>query len=144
MKLFAGSTNNLGIIFTPTSPGPHSATITLTSNSTTSPDIINLTGVGAASAVRSDNTTSSISLGAPIPNPAKSEMRISYTIPKRSDIILSLVDVSGKEIQTIVNENSDGGSFEKTLDVRLLPSGSYILKLSACGESVTKVIEVVK
>ncbi len=36
------------------------------------------------------------------------------------------------------------GSYEKLWNVRSLPNGSYILKLTACGESVTKVVGVVK
>ena len=78
------------------------------------------------------------------PNPAKSEMRISYSIPKHSDVVLSIFDMSGKKIIATASEAHDAGAYEKLWNVRSLPNGSYILKLTACGESVTKVVEVVK
>lgn len=78
------------------------------------------------------------------PNPAQSAMRISYSIPKHSNVVLNLFDITGKELSTIASEEHDGGSYETIWDSRTLPSGSYILKLTACGESVTKVVEVVK
>ncbi len=78
------------------------------------------------------------------PNPAKSEMHITYSIPKRSDVVLSVFDITGKEITTIASEAHDVGSYENLWNVKSLPNGSYILKLTACGESVTKVVEVVK
>ena len=96
------------------------------------------------SGVVQTKSISSISINECYPNPAKSEMHISYSIPKRSDIVLSVFDITGKEIAKITNESHDTGSFEKLWNVQTLANGSYILKLTACGESVTKVVEVVK
>ena len=78
------------------------------------------------------------------PNPANSELRISYSITKRSDVVLGIFDITGKQITSTAPEAHDGGSYETRWDVRALPNGSYILKLTACGESVTKVVEIVR
>jgi hypothetical protein len=94
--------------------------------------------------VANSKNISTISIGECYPNPASSEMRISYSIPKRSNVVLSVFDMTGKEIATIASEEHDAGSYETLWDPRAIPNGSYILKLTACGESVTKVVEVVK
>jgi hypothetical protein len=86
----------------------------------------------------------SISITNCFPNPATTEMRINYTIPKRSEVSLSVFDIKGKEIKTIASETDDAGLHEKIWNVRSLSSGSYILKLTACGESVSKLVEVVR
>ena len=78
------------------------------------------------------------------PNPATSELRINYSIPKHSDVVLSIFDMTGKMITATASETHDAGSYETLWDVRSLPNGSYILKLTACGESVTKVVKIVK
>jgi hypothetical protein len=94
--------------------------------------------------VASAKSISSISINECYPNPATSEMRISYSVPKRSNVVLSAFDITGKEIAQIASEAHDAGSYETVWDSRALASGSYILKLTACGMSVTKVVEVVK
>ena len=96
------------------------------------------------SGVAQTKSIPSITINECYPNPAKSEMRISYSIPKRSDVVLNVFDITGKEITTIASEAHDAGSYEKLWNVGALPNGSYILKLTACGESMTKVVEVVK
>lgn len=93
-------------------------------------------GVSAA-----DKTELTVSI---YPNPATSEMHISYSIPKSGDVSLSIFDITGKEIARIASEAHDGGSYETLWDARAVPTGSYILKLSACGESMTKVVEIMK
>jgi hypothetical protein len=78
------------------------------------------------------------------PNPAKSEMRIGYTIAKRSDVTLSLFDITGREIATIAKETHDAGAYETQWSARSLPSGSYILTLTTDEESVSRMVKIVK
>ncbi|MFI5264334.1 MAG: T9SS type A sorting domain-containing protein [Candidatus Kapaibacterium sp.] len=94
--------------------------------------------------VAKSKSISSISLGDCYPTPASSEMHITYSIPKRSTIALTVFDITGKEIAAIASEDRDAGSYETLWDAKAFPSGSYILKLTACGESVTKVVEVIR
>ncbi|MEP7234715.1 MAG: T9SS type A sorting domain-containing protein [Ignavibacteriota bacterium] len=102
------------------------------------PKPVNTTSVAKAKSI------STVSINECYPNPASSKMRISYSIPKRSHVSLSVFDITGKEIDRITGEDQDAGTYEKIWDGHQLPSGSYIVKLSASGETAAKVIEIHK
>ena len=78
------------------------------------------------------------------PNPATTSTRISYSIPKRSDVLVQAFDVMGREVARIASGTKDVGSYDAVWDTKLLPAGSYIIRLSAGGESAAKVVEVVR
>lgn len=78
------------------------------------------------------------------PNPITTETHITYSLPKRSDVQLRAFDMTGKLAATIASETDDSGSHEVLWDTRSLPTGSYVIELSACGETVSKIIEIVK
>jgi hypothetical protein len=78
------------------------------------------------------------------PNPASASTRISYSLPTRSDVLLQAFDLMGREMQRITNGAQDAGVHDVVWDTQALPSGSYIIRLSANGESTVRVVEVVK
>jgi hypothetical protein len=78
------------------------------------------------------------------PNPAASEVRVAYSIGSRSDVLLRLFDILGNEVARLANDAHNAGSYEVRWNVKSIPAGSYILQLSACGERISKVVEVMK
>jgi hypothetical protein len=52
--------------------------------------------------------------------------------------------MTGKRIDQIVNGVYDASSFEAVWNTKALPSGTYILELSAGGEKVSRKVEIVK
>jgi N-acetylneuraminic acid mutarotase len=78
------------------------------------------------------------------PNPATSEIHAHYSIPNHSSVIMTLYDITGKEVKPFTSETQNAGTYEKLWDVRTLTNGSYFMKISACGESVTRVVQVMK
>lgn len=69
------------------------------------------------------------SLGQNRPNPFNPSTMISYRIQGRSFVDLSIFDITGKEVMTLVNEIQDAGTYEIRMDGSGLPSGSYICRL---------------
>ncbi|MCE9537894.1 MAG: T9SS type A sorting domain-containing protein, partial [Bacteroidetes bacterium] len=63
------------------------------------------------------------------PNPIKNTATISYTIYSNEHILLSLYDVTGREIKTIVNENKAPGAYKININTEQLAKGIYIVKL---------------
>ena len=57
---------------------------------------------------------------------------------------LSVFDVLGRNVATLVNERQSAGSYKVTFDAANLPSGVYIYKLTAGQFIQTKKMVLVK
>ncbi len=65
------------------------------------------------------------------PNPFNPSTNISYSIKEEGLVTLTVYDVLGKEIVTLVNENKPVGNYEVEFNASSLPSGMYIYKIQA-------------
>jgi hypothetical protein len=63
------------------------------------------------------------------PNPFNPSTRINFEIPARGFVTLEVFDVLGRKVATLVNEDLGTGSYERTFDAGLLPSGVYFDRL---------------
>ncbi|MBT8391613.1 MAG: T9SS type A sorting domain-containing protein, partial [Ignavibacteriaceae bacterium] len=78
------------------------------------------------------------------PNPFNPSTIISYQIPEDSFVSLTVFDVLGNEVASLVNENKQSGSYEVMFNASTLPSGVYFYTLAA-GEFVgTKKMLLIK
>lgn len=76
------------------------------------------------------------------PNPFNSVTKIKFEVTMRSPsraygddkVVLKVYDVIGREIQTLVNEKLNPGTYEKTFNGSNLSSGIYFYALSANGK----------
>jgi hypothetical protein len=65
------------------------------------------------------------------PNPYNSTTTISFTLKVRSNIQLTVFDITGSAIKILVNQPQSAGEYSVILDASDLPSGIYIYKLKA-------------
>jgi hypothetical protein len=65
------------------------------------------------------------------PNPFNPTTKIVFDIAKLSDVKIVVYDVIGREVQTIVNEKLNPGTYETTFDGSNYSSGIYFYKLIA-------------
>jgi parallel beta-helix repeat protein len=65
------------------------------------------------------------------PNPFNSNTRISYQLPKTSFVILSIIDINGRLIKTLVSERQDAGNYSINWNSNNLSSGVYFYKIDA-------------
>ncbi|HQF44013.1 MAG TPA: T9SS type A sorting domain-containing protein, partial [Ignavibacteriaceae bacterium] len=63
------------------------------------------------------------------PNPFNPVTTIKYNLPKASEVALTIYDVLGREIKTIVNEQQQPGSYEVKWDASNVSSGIYFYQL---------------
>ena len=63
------------------------------------------------------------------PNPFNPSTNISYSISKSSRVVLSVYDVLGNLVTTLVNENQEIGSYTINFNAGELSSGIYYYKL---------------
>ena len=65
------------------------------------------------------------------PNPIKNAAIISYTIKSNEHVSLTLYDIMGKKVKTIVNENKIAGTYNAHINCNKLAKGMYVVKLQA-------------
>ncbi|HSL89814.1 MAG TPA: S8 family serine peptidase, partial [Ignavibacteriaceae bacterium] len=65
------------------------------------------------------------------PNPFNPSTRISFTVPEKSIVKITLNDILGREIRTLFNEEVTAGTKELEIDGSLLSSGNYIVRMIA-------------
>jgi L-ascorbate metabolism protein UlaG (beta-lactamase superfamily) len=65
------------------------------------------------------------------PNPFNPSTTVRYSIPKKSFVSLRVVDVLGREMESLVREYQNPGEFRARFNARRLSSGVYFLVLQA-------------
>jgi hypothetical protein len=65
------------------------------------------------------------------PNPFNSSTTISYDLPERSRVKLSIYNLLGQEVATLVNDEQEPGRYNVKFDASDLPSGVYFYRLEA-------------
>lgn len=84
---------------------------------------------GMSEVITSDFTLSNY------PNPFSNSTTIEYTLPESGNVKLTLLDIYGKEITTLVNKFQTNGTY--TLNLKLT-SGVYLYKLQINGNNKVK------
>ena len=80
------------------------------------------------------------------PNPMKAETQIEYSLKAPGEVNLSVYDIMGRLVRTVVNGKQPAGVHRATWDGKAqaglrVPGGVYLLKLNATG--VTKTAKVI-
>ena len=78
------------------------------------------------------------------PNPTLGKSKISYALQKVDDAEIVLYNTLGVELRRIHHRKMNTGKHEDALDLSGLPTGSYVLRLTAEGNQVSEVIEVMR
>lgn len=84
------------------------------------------------------NVPTIFSLSQNYPNPFNPTTKIKYQLPEISKVKLTIYDVLGREIKTLVNEEKPAGSYEVEFGGTGLPSGVYFYRIEAGSFSDTK------
>ena len=78
------------------------------------------------------------------PNPFNPTTTIKFDLPKSSVVKLSVYDITGKEIETLVNEKMNAGSYETKWDGTKYSSGVYFYRLTAGDYTATTKMLMIK
>ncbi|MDI6840803.1 MAG: kelch repeat-containing protein [bacterium] len=78
------------------------------------------------------------------PNPVAQLTTISYQLPAKSKILLKIYDISGRLVNTLVDETKGAGCYSINLNTEGIPNGVYFCKLEYNGEVLTQKLVLVK
>ncbi len=90
------------------------------------------------------NSPSVFKLDQNYPNPFNPTTEIIYRIAKYGGVKLSIYDILGREVQDLVNENQNPGTYKIDWNAANYPSGVYFYKLQAGDFTQTRKMTLVK
>jgi hypothetical protein len=89
-------------------------------------------------------TPGKFSLEQNYPNPFNPETNIMFSIPERSFVKIKIFDVTGKQVELLLNENINAGTYEVKWNASMKPSGIYFYRIEAGNFSKTRKMSVIK
>jgi len=87
---------------------------------------------------------SKYSLSQNYPNPFNPITNVKFSIIKAEQVKLIVYDIQGREVQTLVNERLQPGTYEASFDGSMLTSGVYFYKLVTGNFTETKKMLLIK
>ena len=103
-------------------------------------DVTTVTSVAEAK----NSSPIGIQLSQNYPNPFNPSTKIQFAIQGSGYTMLTVFDVLGKEVATLVDGKTENGVYERTFDATNIPSGVYFYRLQVGNVSQTKKLTVVK
>ncbi|MFZ4591599.1 MAG: T9SS type A sorting domain-containing protein, partial [Ignavibacteria bacterium] len=105
----------------------------------------NIAAWGTITGINNNQTTpDKFELSQNYPNPFNPTTNIHYSVPKSGMVKLVVFDALGREIQTLVNESQQAGTYEASFSGSNYPSGVYFYKITAGDFIETKRMLLVK
>ncbi len=87
---------------------------------------------------------SKTSLGYAYPNPFNPSTNISFILAENSDVHLSIYNLTGQLIETLINGQFEAGSYNLNWNASMQPSGMYFLRFLAGSEIFNQKLMVIK
>jgi hypothetical protein len=91
-----------------------------------------------------ERTPTQFTLEQNYPNPFNPSTTVKYELPKASHVSLTVYDVLGREVSSLVNERMEAGVHEVKFDGSNLASGVYFYRLQAGDYVTTKKLLLMK
>jgi hypothetical protein len=104
------------------------------------PDFHSTTGIGSSG----HHVPNEIRLEQNYPNPFNAQTTISYSIPQKQFVSMKIIDLLGREIESLIHENQEAGWHYIRYNGDHLSTGIYFLLLQTDGLTDVKKISFIK
>jgi len=88
--------------------------------------------------------TAALRLSQNSPNPATTFTSFDYALPTAGAVSIELFNMNGEKLRGITESNLEAGGHSFEINVSQLPSGTYSVRLSSNGSSVTRLFNVTR
>ena len=78
------------------------------------------------------------------PNPFNPSTTISYTVNEASSVNISVYNLMGQKVATLVDENKSAGQYNVRWNAFGVASGMYYYRLEANGQALTRKMTLIK
>ena len=140
IKIPAYSSEIIAISFHPDNAGSFNSVISFNTNS--NENLIELTvsgeGISSTSNESDDEKVGGFRLTQNYPNPFNPTTRIAFTLGKAGYTELTVYDINGKQVASLLSRFMASGDHEVNFDARNLTSGTYIARLKS-NDRVTSI-----
>ena len=99
--------------------------------------------LGLISAVAQETITA-FALSPLSPNPSTGRSLVTFTVPTRTHVRLTLTDVQGREVAVLADGVREAGRYAAALEANDLRSGMYFVRMQAKGVNLTRRLVVLK
>jgi len=96
------------------------------------------------SSVENNPTIADFKLNEPTPNPSIDIAQVSFSLDNSGIVELSIYDVLGQEVVQLLSEHKYSGYYAVDFDSSNLLSGTYYIRMSVNGKSISKMLNVVR
>jgi hypothetical protein len=91
-----------------------------------------------------NNVPDKYSLSQNYPNPFNPSTNIKFDIAKTGNVYLSVYDISGREVDVLVNGKLNAGTYYVNFDASRFSSGAYIYRITAGNFTKTNKMILIK
>ncbi|MCP4633837.1 MAG: T9SS type A sorting domain-containing protein [candidate division Zixibacteria bacterium] len=92
----------------------------------------------------SDKLPTSLNLYSNYPNPFNAQTTIRFNLTEESNVTLSVYNLYGQKVETLINKNMESRQYEITWDASTYSSGVYFYKLTTGDKTYTKLMTLLK
>jgi len=78
------------------------------------------------------------------PNPFNPAITIEFSLPTSGQVILTVYDILGRELERILNQHMDAGTHNLQWDASNVPTGIYFVKMVSGDFSQTRKMVLLK
>jgi hypothetical protein len=103
--------------------------------------------LGTETAIDNDNNDIAVATAYALssyPNPFNPTAQVKFSIPETQEVKVSVYDLTGREVTTLVNNKYKAGYHTITFDATDFSSGIYFIKLQSSNKVITKPVTLLK
>ncbi len=106
--------------------------------------ILKTTSINTSVDINNYSNLTTFKLSQNYPNPFNPSTTIQFSLRQPNHVLLRILDISGKEVAVLLNEQREAGAYYYSFDGSKLSSGTYFIELRAGSYSCSKKMMLVK